>query len=194
MSQQELLAEVVRTLDGLGIDYMATGSIVSSMQGEPRLSHDIDIVIHLPVAAVPQLLQAFPQPKYYLAEDAVRDALRQGSMFNLLHVAEGDKVDFWILTGEPFDQARFARKRLEDFLGMRLKVSAPEDTILMKLRWSKMLGSSEKQMTDALRVLEVQHDKLDLDYLQHWSAKLGIDDLWRQLLQQAKPIEGNSVE
>jgi hypothetical protein len=194
MSQQELLDKVTQTLDTLGIDYMITGSIASSMQGEPRLSHDIDLVIHLPVAAVPALLKAFPDPEFYLSEESVREALRQRRMFNLLHVADGDKVDFWILTDEPFDQARFARKRVEEFQGMWLKVSSPEDTILKKLSWSKLLGGSEKQLTDALRVFEVQRDKLDLEYVRHWSAQLGIGDLWQQLLQQAKPVQRDSVE
>ncbi len=187
MSQQELLANVARTLDTLGIDYMITGSIASSLQGEPRMSHDIDLVVHLIAAAVPALLKAFPEPEFYLSEESVREALRQQKMFNLLHVAEGDKVDFWILTDEPFDQARFARKRVEEIVGAKLKVSAPEDTILMKLRWSKMLGGSEKQLTDALRVFEIQHDNLDFDYLRHWSAQLDTDDLLQQLIQQAKP-------
>ena len=188
MSQQELLTKVAQVLDVLGIDYMITGSIASSLHGEPRSTHDIDIVVHLPPEAVTRLLQAFPEPEYYLAEESVREALRQRSMFNLLQVAEGEKVDFWILTDEPFDRARFARKRVEDLFGMRLKVSAPEDTILVKLRWSKMSGGSEKQMTDALRVLEVQRDQLDMNYLQEWSVKLGVHDLWQLLLAQAKPL------
>lgn len=64
MPQQELLKQVVQTLDLLDIDYMVTGSIASSMQGEPRLTHDIDLVVHLSAAQVPQLLQAFPQPDF----------------------------------------------------------------------------------------------------------------------------------
>ena len=35
MSQQELLDKVVPVLESLGIDYMITGSIASSIQGEP---------------------------------------------------------------------------------------------------------------------------------------------------------------
>lgn len=188
MPQQELLKQVVQTLDLLDIDYMVTGSIASSMQGEPRLTHDIDLVVQLSAAKIPQLLHAFPEPDFYLGEESVHEALRRQSMFNLLHVAEGDKVDFWLLTDEPFDRARFARKRVEELLGMRLKVSAPEDTILVKLRWSKMSGGSEKQMTDALRVFEVQRGQLDLEYLQAWSAQLGIVDLWNELLQRAQPL------
>lgn len=33
-------------------------------------------------------------------------------------------------------------------LGIPMKVSSPEDTILMKLRWSELSGGSEKQYID----------------------------------------------
>jgi hypothetical protein len=57
MSQQELLAKVVGALDQLEIQYMITGSIVSSLQGEPRSTHDIDIVefFSFDALAVPSL-------------------------------------------------------------------------------------------------------------------------------------------
>ncbi len=45
MSQQALLKKVIQVLDRAGIKYMITGSIVSSLQGEPRSTHDIDMVI-----------------------------------------------------------------------------------------------------------------------------------------------------
>jgi hypothetical protein len=188
MSQPELLKKVIEALESLGIDYMITGSVASSMQGEPRSTHDIDIVVNLAASTVPQLLQAFPEPEFYLAEQAVRDALRQRSMFNLLQMAGGEKIDFWILTDEPFDQSRFARKLTEDVLGLRLKVSAPEDTILMKLRWAKLVGGSEKQFTDALRVFEVQREKLDLNYLETWSRQLGVEEALKQIVEQAEPL------
>lgn len=36
MPQQELLKKVIQALDETGIEYMVTGSVVSSLQGEPR--------------------------------------------------------------------------------------------------------------------------------------------------------------
>jgi hypothetical protein len=188
MSQQELLARVVKALTDLGVDYMATGSVVSSSQGEPRASHDIDLVVALPAAAAPSLARAFPPPAYYLSEEAIADALRTGTMFNLLALDEGDKVDFWVLKDEPFDRSRFARKRVEEVWGIKLQVSAPEDTILAKLRWAKEAGGSEKQFTDALRVYEVQRPKLDETYIAHWAAVLGVDPLWEQLKRGAESV------
>ncbi len=46
MSQQELLIRAVQALTAAGINYMLTGSLASSLQGEPRLSHDIDLAGH----------------------------------------------------------------------------------------------------------------------------------------------------
>ena len=45
MSQQELLKKIIQALDQAEIPYMITGSIVSSLQGEPRSTHDLDILI-----------------------------------------------------------------------------------------------------------------------------------------------------
>lgn len=47
-----------------------------------------------------------------------------------------------------------------------LKVSRPEDTILMRLRWSLLSGGSEKQFLDAFHVYVVQAAYLDVEYLE----------------------------
>lgn len=188
MSQQQLLERVVPILESLGIEYMVTGSIASSMQGEPRSTHDIDIVVQIPAHAIGPLLAAFPAPDFLLQEQSVRDAMRNGSMFNLLSLADGEKVDFWILTGEPFDQMRFARRRTVPAGIIDLKVSAPEDTILVKLHWAKLSGGSEKQFRDAVRVYEVQGSTLDHEHLERWARRLGVEESWQNLLATAKVV------
>jgi hypothetical protein len=188
VSQPELLRRVVHALGDLGIDYMVTGSFASSIQGEPRSTHDIDLVVALSLSDADKLIRAFPDSEFYLSPQAVRDAIERRRMFNLLEMDSGDKVDFWILTDDPFDTSRFARKREEKAWGLVLKVSTPEDTILAKLRWSKDSGGSEKQFTDALRIYELQHRQLDLDYLDEWASRLDVSDLWARLRSEAAPI------
>jgi hypothetical protein len=107
-------------------------------------------------------------------------------MANLIDMVSGDKVDFWLLTETPFDYSRFTRRYHEELMGMRIAVSSPEDTILMKLRWSKMSGGSEKQFIDALRVYEVQHDRLDREYLHEWTLKLGVEKEMDRLQAEAQ--------
>lgn len=186
MSQQELLRRAVETLEQAGIEYMMSGSLVSSLQGEPRSTNDIDLVVAIKSETVPELLAAFPPPKFYLNEHSITQAMERKGCFNLIDVMSGDKVDFWMLTGDPFDQSRFSRKYIEEVMEMRVVVSSPEDTILAKLRWAKMSGGSEKQFTDALRVYEVQFAKLDMDYLKSWAEKLGVKSLLQRLQEEAE--------
>ncbi len=53
MSQQELLTQVIATLQKLGIEFMLSGSYASSLQGEARATHDIDLVASLSLADAP---------------------------------------------------------------------------------------------------------------------------------------------
>jgi hypothetical protein len=68
------------------------------------------------------------------------EAIRHHGMFNVIDNEDGGKVDFWILTGEPFDRSRFARRVRIQALGTALSISSPEDTILAKLRWALLSG------------------------------------------------------
>jgi hypothetical protein len=167
---------------------MVTGSLASSIQGEPRSTHDIDLVVALVESDADKLLGVFPDSEFYLSPQAIREAIERCRMFNLLEFGSGDKVDFWVLTDHPFDSSRFARKRREHVWGMTLKVSSPEDTILAKLRWAKESGGSEKQFTDALRIYEIQHPNLDTAYLDEWASRLEVSDLWARLKAEAEPL------
>lgn len=186
MSQQELLRKVVQTLENAGIEYMLTGSLASSLQGEPRLTHDIDLVVAFPASAAQRITEVFQSPSFYADERQILDAVKRRSMFSVLHVDEGDKIDFWMLTDEPFDRSRFARRIVEQVFDIAIKVSSPEDTILAKLRRANLSGGSEKQFGDALSIFEVQGEKLDSAYLEHWSKELGVQSLWERLQKDSK--------
>ena len=187
MSQQELLSKVIRALEGAGIEYMITGSIASSLHGEPRATHDIDLVVRMGPAAVAPLLAAFAPPEFFVEAAAVRSAVESRGMFNVVEAAEGDKVDFWLLTDSAFDRSRFSRRYREEVFGLGIYVPTPEDTILAKLQWAKMSGGSEKHVMDALRVYEVQAGTLDVEYLDLWAGNLSVADLWVRILHEAEP-------
>ncbi len=63
-----------------------------------------------------------------------------------------------------------------------VSIATPEDTILSKLEWSRQGGGSERQLGDALGVLQVAGDRIDRAYVERWAETLGVLDLWRELL------------
>lgn len=186
MSQQELLKKVARALEDAQIEYMITGSIASSLYGEPRSTHDIDLVVAIKKTDSKKLLKIFHSPRFYLDEEAIISAIENNDMFNLIDTKEGDKVDFWILRDDPFDQSRFSRRQKEKITDFHMQVATPEDMILIKLKWAKLSGGSEKQFTDSLRIFEVQADKLDIGYIESWVKKLGLESLWKDLKAKAQ--------
>lgn len=185
MSEQSLLKRVVEALDEAGVAYLLSGSLASSLQGEPRATHDIDLVVDIHRADVRRVVAALGGPSIYLDEDAVTEAVRRRSMFNLLDSATGDKVDFWLLKDEKFDRERFARRLEVEAMGLRLSVSTPEDTILMKLRWALQSGGSEKQVGDAAGVFAFQGDLLDEVYLDQWAEALEVTALLAEVRSRA---------
>ena len=166
---------------------MLTGSLVSSLYGEPRATHGFDIVVALDADAVPALHGSLSGLDGYVDADGMRRALRDGTMFNYIDHGTGLKVGFRMPRPDPYDRACFARRRTEALFGRAGSVASPEDLILSKLRWSLRSGGSVKQFTDALRVLEVQGPALDLAYVERWAGPLGVRFEWDRLRREARP-------
>lgn len=188
MSQFELLKDVVQFLNSQHISYMLTGSIVSSFQGEPRSTHDIDMMIQLNKERVNSLLTAFPAPTYYIDKDMVLDGIELKKMFKLLNTITGDKIDFYPLPENEYEIVRFKRKMQEELNGLLVWITSPEDTIISKLRWCKLSNGSEKQFRDALNVFEIQFELLDISYIEEWIETLGLSDLYKQLQKEREGL------
>ncbi len=186
MSQQELLKKIIQALEESRIEYMISGSVASSLHGEPRSTHDIDVVVAIKKTDVRKLTHVFHPPRFYLDKESIYEAIEKKDMFNLIDAEEGGKIDFWLLTDDSFDRSRFSRRQKEKVMGFHMQVSSPEDIILAKLKWAKLSGGSEKQFTDALRVYEVQSKNLDTGYLETWVKKLDLGLLWKDLKAQAQ--------
>lgn len=167
-------------LERAGIEYVLTGSLASTTWGRPRATYDVDVVVDLRPADVDRLIRAFPPPAWYLDRDVILDAIHAGSEFNAIHGTTGTKVDFWVKTRRPADAVRFRRRRRETLSGVECWVLSPEDTILAKLEWLRA-APSERQQADVSGVVQMQAERLDLDYLRQWADQLDV----RELLEQA---------
>jgi hypothetical protein len=58
--------------------------------------------------------------------------------------------------------------------------ASPEDVILKKLEYHRE-GGSDKHLRDIAGVLKISGDPLDLAYLDDWSSRLGLADLWAKV-------------
>ena len=178
---------VVEALEQLEVPYHIGGSVASSLNGIPRLTIDVDLVTNLKLEHVRPLVRLL-EAEYYIDEDAVRDAVKRRSSFNVIHLGSILKIDVFVAKSRVFDQEEFLRVQLKTLEGSDrpFYVASPEGTILNKLEWYRMGGEvSDRQWNDILGVLKVQGANLDMAYLQRWAVALKVSDLLERALVDA---------
>jgi hypothetical protein len=176
-----ILRTTLEVFDRFGIRYALGGSIASSIHGIGRMTRDADVSVEPFAGREAEFVAAFDPNAYYISEDAVREAVRDRFSFNILHPESGFKIDVYILKDEPFPRSAFQRRiflTLADEPDQPVACYAAEDVILFKLHWFQLGGEvSEQQWNDVLGVLRTQTGRLDIAYLEQWTATLGLSDL-----------------
>jgi hypothetical protein len=174
----DVLKSVTARLGAAGIPYMVTGSMAANFYAVPRMTRDIDLVIELFERDVDRVISLFQQ-EYYLDRDMVQRAVRDRSIFNMIHNALVVKVDCVVRKDTEYRRAEFARRRPVSFDGQDMFIVSPEDLILSKLDWAKD-SSSQLQMDDVRNLLR-SVPGLDKDYLTRWADRLGLSSLYREV-------------
>ena len=111
MSVPEVFQRITTALDRAGIGYMLSGSFASAYYGSPRSTLDIDLVIEATTAQLHAFVGALPNKEYYADLDAALDAHQRQSMFNVIDLATGWKIDLIIRKSRPFSQEEFRRRQ-----------------------------------------------------------------------------------
>ncbi len=179
ITELDVLQDVVERLESIELPYMLTGSMAMNYYAEPRMTRDIDIVIALQGKDTPSLIKLFSDA-YYVPDDAVSEAIRDLSMFNLIHLDSVVKIDVIVRKAEEYRQHEFDRKCQVEFAGIKLWVVSKEDLILSKLCWSKE-SQSELQFRDIKNLLNTGYDE---KYVQKWANKLSVLSLLEKVISE----------
>lgn len=157
-------------------DYFVGGSVASSLQGEPRATNDVDIVVAMPAFRIPAFVRALGDD-FEVDQDMLRDAIARGGSANIFYLPMVTKVDIFGIGDAPYDEVEFARRtrvRIRQ-TGEELWVKAAEDTVLRKLLWYRSGGEvSEKQWRDVVEVIRIRGPLLDDVHLDAWAKRLGL--------------------
>jgi len=187
----DAIAVALRVADAIEAakgSYFVGGSLASSLQGEPRATNDIDIVLELPLGRIGEFVAALGED-FEVDVDMLRDALLHGRSCNIFYLPFVMKVDLFAVGPSPYDEVEFARRRRVQVrsTGQTLLIKSPEDTVLRKLLWYREGGGvSERQWRDVIEVLRVSGGGMDRSYLQQWSQRLGIEDSLERARSQAE--------
>jgi hypothetical protein len=167
----EFFQKITDVLNKNEIPYMLSGSVAMSLYIVPRATRDFDFIIHLQSQDIDRFVENF-KDGYYCDKEAVQDAVKRRSMFNIIDHVSGFKADFVVLKNEPFRQNEFTRRIQMEFFGKTIYVVSPEDLIISKLIWIQDY-QSPLQMEDIKNL--VLSENLDWAYINQWVAKLNLN-------------------
>lgn len=172
--------DVAQRLDRAEIRYMIVGSVASMVYGEPRLTHDLDLVVELRPSDVARFLPLFPESEFYCPPaEVIRAETVQRGQFNLIQHATGLKIDLVIRKHRDFALEEFLRRRkVEVMPGVAVFLASPEDVILKKLDFYRE-GGSAKHLTDIRGILA--NTEVDRAYLDRWIDALNLRKPWAEV-------------
>lgn len=180
--------EVTSLLEDLGVPYLVGGSVASSLLGIPRATLDVDLVADLRVEHVSRFVSGL-LGRFYVDEDAVREAVHRRASFNIIHLTTMLKVDVFVVKHDPLSSEEMARRQRFSLPGeppADLFVATAEDIVIQKLVWFRLGHAiADRQWRDVLGVLRVQGPRLDREYLLRWAGVAGVFDLLEQAIAEA---------
>jgi hypothetical protein len=151
LTNERILLAVLDALRANGVPYILTGSLASNLYGIPRSTMDVDLVVSMAAESIGELLNQLPVD--FRLDPQVSFETITGTTRYVLEVTGHDyKAELFLLSDDPHDQSRFARRRSTTVAGREVFVPTPEDVIISKLRWY-LRAKRSKDMDDVRNVL-----------------------------------------
>lgn len=166
MTPRDCILRTLSVLNELRIPHMLTGSLASNAYGKPRASKDADFVVALPTPAVADI-GARMLPLMVLDPQMSFETVTMAPRYRLRAARGGFEIELFQLRDDPFDQARFARRRQIKYEDSSTWLPTAEDVVIQKLRWAAR-AKRAKDIDDAKNVIAVQATTLDWPYIRRW--------------------------
>lgn len=172
---ESITLRVANVLEACGIPFLLSGSFASNYYGIPRSTKDADFVLQSQRVVGPDFAQQLGED--FLLEPQLSFETNTGTFRQVLrHKQKSFKVELFLLSQDPHDQARFSRRRAVQLFERQVWLPSPEDVIVTKLRWAR-----GKDKDDARDVMAVQQDKLDWPYVEEWCRRHGTLPLMEEI-------------
>jgi len=187
MLENDLIGLFIRPLNRIAAQYMITGSVAATIYGEPRLTHDIDLVIEVPSDLLDRFEQAFPSttfalpPREVLGVEAARPI--RGHC-NIIHFDSGLKADLYFVGKDPLHRWAMDDRRKITLSDESVWIAPPEYVILRKLLFFKE-GGSEKHLRDIKLIICHSIEQISREMLEEKIESLGLVREW-ELANQFK--------
>lgn len=185
MPEPDLIELFAGPLQSAGIRYIISGSVAAMLYGEPRVTHDIDLIVFLRTDDIVKLTQLYPRPGFYVPPPeviAVEMARQNHGCFNVIHADTSLKADFFTASRDEFHAWAFRHSKKYSARGLEITLAPPEYVIVRKLEYFRE-GGSDKHLRDIRGMLNVSGEQIDRAELLAWAKRQGVEAEWRRVTE-----------
>jgi hypothetical protein len=151
------LADAVAMLDARGIGCAVIGGLAVSLRGLPRMTVDVDLVIHADVDDGLRIARDLPSTPFMPLFEGVEEVVASAFILPLRHRTTGVRVDLAIgMSG--FERDAVRRATPVTVGDTQLPVVSVEDLLVMKA-----LAGRPQDEADIRGLVDVQRDSIDWD-------------------------------
>jgi hypothetical protein len=182
MQEVNLFLIFLNPLNISSIEYMATGSVASMIYGEPRITHDIDIVLALHIENIEKFINLFDTKDFYCPplEVIKTEVLRKsGGHFNIIHHETGFKADIYPIANDKLHQWAMANRKKVLIENNEIWIAPPEYVIIRKLEYFKEGGSS-KHLRDIKKMLDISRENINITEMEQKIKELNLSAEWEK--------------
>lgn len=179
MTSDEIVKAVIQGLNRLDIPYMMVGSLSTNVYGIPRATRDADFVVQVSDVQVTALVQGLG-PTFQLDPQISFETITGTTRYVIRLPGDEFRVELFLLSDDPHDQTRFARRIARELEGSKVYLPTVEDVVITKLRWSQR-GRRLKDMDDVRKVVDLQNHRIDWPYVESWCDRHGTRGLLEEI-------------
>ncbi len=165
----------MRWIDGEGLEATIIGGVAAGLQGQPRLTEDVDAVVI--GADAESLIETGARFGFV---PRISDAIEFSRRTHVLLMRHRSGVELDLSLGAlPFEREAIERAERVDVRGLEISIASAEDLIIMKA-----LARRPQDIADIAGMVD-SHSDLDLDRIRGWvrqfSAVLEMPEIFDEL-------------
>ena len=184
MLEADPFVDFCQRLNDLPVNYMVTGSVGAMIYGEPRLTHDLDVVVDLHEDESERFSSAFEKDAFYVPPlEVIQTELSRSSRghVNIISFISGYKLDVYFPGSDQLIRWGLEKTESIPYNDSTIRVAPPEYVILQKLRFYQE-GGSEKHRKDILAMISTSGERINQQEILRWCKTLGLSEVWASIV------------
>ncbi|MGD8778968.1 MAG: hypothetical protein PVH88_08400 [Ignavibacteria bacterium] len=163
------------------IQFVISGSVASIVYGDPRVTHDIDLVVDISKSQIDQLIFNFPLEQFYLPpKDVLNLEVNRENRghFNIIHNETGFKADVYLCGSDKFLKWAIDNAQIIKFNDNDFPIAPIEYVIIKKLEFYKE-GKAQKHLNDIVAMLRESKELIDDNSLKLKIQVHAVESEWK---------------